>query len=125
MQQRANDVSSKCEQMSWKKDGDKFTVKSVCKFDKSTATTEGVFTGAFESNYRGEMHMTYDPPIHGLAKSDMTLTARWLGPCKPDQKPGDVILPNMGRMGEPGGPKSLNMEELMKMREQMKRMQQQ
>ena len=53
----------------------------------------------------------------------MTQEARWLGPCKPGQKPGDVIMPNMGGAGG-----SINVNEMMKdpkiqemMRQQQKR----
>jgi hypothetical protein len=48
----------------------------------------------------------------------MTQEARWLGPCKPGQKPGDIIMPGVGK---------LNMEELMndpQVKEMMKRQQQ-
>lgn len=121
MQQGLSDAQSSCEQMSWVKDGDSYVIKSVCKIGKAFATTEGKFTGAFDSNYRGEMHTIYSPPIHGMAKSDITLTAKWLGPCKEGQKPGDIVMPNMPSV--PGMPKSINIEEMMKMRDQMKRMQ--
>lgn len=122
VQHGMKDAAPKCEQQSWKREGDKLTLKSVCKLDKMTTTTEGTFTGSFDSNYRGEMHIAYDPPIHGMARTDMIVTAKWLGPCKPGQKPGDVTMPEMPNM--PGMPKSINMEEMMKMRDQMKRMQQ-
>ena len=28
----------------------------------------------------------------------MTIEAKWTGPCKSDQKPGDVIMPNGMKM---------------------------
>lgn len=116
-----SDLQSLCEETSWSKEGDSYAVKSVCKIGKSVATTQGKFTGSFDSNYRGEMHMSYEPPIHGMSKSDMTLTATWLGPCKQGQKPGDIVMPNMPSI--PGLPKTINMEDIMKLRDQMKRMQ--
>lgn len=121
LKQGVSDAQSMCEQTSWAKEGDSYAVKSICKIGKSVATTQGRFTGSFDSNYRGEIHTSYEPPLHGMAKSDMTLTAAWLGPCKQGQKPGDIVMPNMPSI--PGVPKSINMEDIMKMRDQMKRMQ--
>jgi hypothetical protein len=43
---------------------------------------------------------------------NMTITAKWLGPCEAGQKPGDLILPGgmkinlrdmQNRVGTPGG----------------------
>ena len=65
------------------------------------------------------MKTRFSPPMHGMSQSNMTLDARWLGACKAGQKPGDVIMPNMGGM---------NMNEMMKdpkFKEMMKRQQQQ
>lgn len=121
LKEGARDAQPLCEQTSWAKEGDAYAVKSVCKIGKSVATMQGKFTGAFDSNYRGEMHTSYEPPMHGMSKSDMTLTAKWLGPCKQGQKPGDIVMPNMPSI--PGMPKTINMDDIMKMRDQMKRMQ--
>lgn len=117
VQQSAGDASAQCEKMTAKKEGDAFVVRSVCKMGGSTTTTEGKFTGQFDSNYRGEIHVAYDPPVHGMDKSDMVISAKWLGPCKAGQKPGDMTMP-----GGAGMPKSINVEDLTKMRDQMKRM---
>jgi len=121
LQTGMKDAQSACEETSWSKQSDSYAVKSVCKIGKSVVATQGKFTSSFDSTYRGEMHMTYEPPLHGMSKSDMTLTATWLGPCKQGQKPGDIVMPNMPDI--PGMPKTINMEEIMKMRDRMKRMQ--
>lgn len=42
----------------------------------------------------------YRPPLEGMSEVTMTMNARWIGPCKPGQKPGDVDIPGM-----PAGPK--------------------
>jgi len=34
------------------------------------------------------------------------IDAKWLGPCKPGQKPGDISMPGM--------PEGINMDDLMK-----------
>jgi uncharacterized protein DUF3617 len=76
--------------------GDKLLVDAVCKLrgPQTTATTHGVITGNFDSAYRIESKSTFDPPLRGRAESSAVLEGKWTGPCKPDQHPGDVILPN-------------------------------
>ena len=125
MQQKAKDNKQDCSVMDVKPSGNKVTIHAVCKMEGSTVTTDGVFEGAFESSYKGTMKSRYNPPMHGMSESNMTQEARWIGPCKPGQKPGDVIMPNMGMGGAPGG---ININEMMKdpkmqemMRQQQKR----
>lgn len=118
MQQQAEKEKPDCSVMDVKPSGSKVTVHSVCKFEGTTATTDGIFEGSFDSNYKGTMKTRYNPPMEGMAELNMTQEARWLGPCKPGQKPGDVIMPNAGGM---------NMNEMMKdpkIQEMMKRQQQ-
>ncbi len=99
----------------------KVTIHAVCKMeDGTTATTDSVMTGDFNSAYRNDMKIRYTPARHGMGEMKMVQEVRWLGPCKPGQKPGDVIMPGM-----PGG--GMNMQEMMKdpqFREMMKRQQQ-
>jgi len=98
--------------------GGKMTIHSVCQVDaKTTATTDAVMTGDFDSGYRSDMKIRYTPPMHGMSEMKMVSEAKWLGPCKPGQKPGDIIMPGM-----PGG--KMNMQEMMndpKIQEMMKR----
>ena len=118
MQQQAKKGKTDCSVMDIKPSGNKVSIHTVCKIEGSTATTDGVFEGAFDSSYKGTMKTRYSPPMHGMSESNMTQEARWLGACKPGQKPGDVIMPNMG---------SVNINEMMKdpkMQEMMKRQQQ-
>ncbi|MHB1292644.1 MAG: DUF3617 domain-containing protein [Sulfuricella sp.] len=115
MQQRATKEKPDCSVMDVKPQGSKVTMHSVCKFEGTTATTDAVFVGAFDSAYKGDMKTRYNPPMHGVSESKMTMEAKWLGPCKPGQKPGDVIMPNM---------KNMNINEMMKdpkIQEMMKR----
>lgn len=98
--------------------GGKTTIHSVCQIDaKTTATTDAVITGDFDSGYKSDMKVRYTPPMQGMSEMKMTSEAKWLGPCKPGQKPGDIMMPNM-----PGG--RMNMQEMMndpKIQEMMKR----
>lgn len=106
MQQRGQErAQQQCSKNTVRNEGSQVVVDSVCTFDKTTATTHAVFSGDFKSNYRGEISTTYAPPMHGMASSRQILTAKWLGPCKAGQKPGDVTMPGMG---------SININDMMK-----------
>ncbi len=102
--------------------GGRMRIHTVCKVDdQTTATTDAVLSGDFASTYRSESRVRFTPPLDGRAEMSMVGQGRWLGPCKPGQKPGDVVLPGMP--GAPGG-QQLMPEQLMndpKLRELMKR----
>ncbi len=96
LQQQAGKQKPDCSVMDVKPSANKVTIHTVCKIEGSTATTDGVFEGAFDSNYTGTMKTRFTPPLQGMSESNTNQQARWLGPCKAGQKPGDVIVPNMG-----------------------------
>jgi hypothetical protein len=120
MRQRMAGQQQKCESMSVTQEAGGIRVHSVCKLERTVATTEGKFTGSFDSAYRAELHVTYAPPIHDLASADIVMDAKWLGPCKAGQKAGDIVLPGGRGMGGPGGG-PINVQELMKMRDALKK----
>ncbi len=120
MQERAKEKTN-CPVMDVSRAAGKVTFHSVCKFDATTATTDAVITGDFDSNYRNDMQIRYNPPQHGMSEMKMMQEARWLGRCKPGQKPGDIMMPGMPPVN------AGNMQEMMKdpqVREMMKRQQQ-
>lgn len=104
-QQGDKQARQQCSKTSMRKQGDQIIIDSVCKFDGSTATTHGVFSGDFSRNYRGEIDTSFSPPLQGMKSSKQVLEGKWLGACKPGQKPGDVVIPGMG---------SMNLNEMMK-----------
>jgi Protein of unknown function (DUF3617) len=73
-------------------EGDRITIEAVCKRGKTTVTTQAVITGKLDSAYKVESKSKYDPPRRGTGEGTTSQEARWLGPCKSDQKPGDVML---------------------------------
>ena len=93
MQQSAEKIKQQCSATDIKQQGDRITIHSVCKLDTTTTTMDAVFTGAFDSAYRGDIKTRFDPPLHGMAESKMGIAAKWLGACKPGQKPGDIVMP--------------------------------
>jgi len=106
--QKADDIASpqaqrqplaeaQCEKQDVRKDGDKLVIDTVCKHKGTTITTHATVTGSLDSGYRMDSTSTYNPPLRGIKDSFTTVEAKWLGPCKPDQKPGDILMPGMGK----------------------------
>lgn len=96
---------TQCSKNEMRKEGNKIIAESVCKMQNSTATTRAVFTGAFDSAYKGDIKTVYEPPFMGMKESSSVVEARWLGACKAGQKPGDIVMPGMP---------NINMDEMMK-----------
>jgi hypothetical protein len=83
-----------CSKQEIRREGDRIVAESVCRIGESTATTLMVFSGSFDSGYRAEVRSTYAPPLLGLSEGSARVDARWIGPCPPAQRPGDMTLPN-------------------------------
>ena len=117
-------ANQRCTQQSVRRQGNALVVDAVCKDANTTVHTHGTFTGDFTSRYAGEMRTTFEPPMHGMKEMTQKIEARWVGPCKPGQKPGDVVMEGMGGMNmqEMMGGDPQKMKELM---QQMQKMQQQ
>ncbi len=84
---------------------------STCKFGAMTTTSHSEISGDFNSAYTVAVtgHNTGGPA--GMpANTNMTIAAKWVGPCKADQTPGDIVMP--------GGMK-INVKEMQKMRNMM------
>ena len=79
-------------------DGGKLVMDSVCKIGNTVATSHAVISGDFNTAYRMESKSTYSPPLMGRAEGTSAMEARWVGPCKADQKPGDMVMPNGMKM---------------------------
>ncbi len=83
-----------CSKQETRADGAAFVVDSVCKLGESTATTTSRVTGRFDTSYQVDIATTYDPPLMGMREGKAKVNAKWLGPCGPGQRPGDMKLPN-------------------------------
>ncbi len=91
MQSSAGPISAQaCPKRDVQKSGDTVTIDSVCSFNGKTATSHAVITGSFDSAYTMNVTSKSDAIPAG---SNMTIQAKWLGPCAADQKPGDMIMP--------------------------------
>jgi len=83
-----------CSKHDISRSGSTFVIDSSCKFGNMATTTHAVFEGDFDSAYTVNVSTTLD----GGVKKNMTMQAKWLGPCKPDQKPGDIEMPGGMKM---------------------------
>jgi hypothetical protein len=67
---------------------------SVCSVAGVSMTTHSEITGDFDSAYTIKTTMHNDRATTGLPKdATTTIQAKWLGACKADQKPGDIVMP--------------------------------
>ena len=98
-----------CSKQEMRAEGSTFVVDSVCTISfgsgASTATTHGVISGDFSSAYKMVMSSSYNPPMMGRKEGTAIVEAKWVGPCKAGQKPGDMVMP---------GGQTMNMLEMMK-----------
>ncbi|MBI3147280.1 MAG: DUF3617 family protein [Betaproteobacteria bacterium] len=82
-----------CSKHDLTRDGHRVHMHSVCKFGETTAITKGTAVFSGDTAYRMDMLSTYAPPMMGMKEAKTVLEAKWLGACKPGQKPGDMTLP--------------------------------
>jgi Protein of unknown function (DUF3617) len=85
-----------CSRRDLQKSGDTVTIDSTCTLAGKTATSHAVITGSFDNAYT--MTVTSQSDALPGGKMAMTVVAKWLGPCAPDQKPGDLIMGNGAKM---------------------------
>jgi len=82
-----------CTRQELRREGDRYISDSVCKIGDSTATTHAVISGDFESTYQADIRARYSPPLMGMTEGRSVMNAKWLGPCRAGQRPGDIVMP--------------------------------
>jgi uncharacterized protein DUF3617 len=109
---RAEQCSKKDVQVS----GNTVTVDSVCELGSGmSAISHAVVTGDFNAAYVVKVNSKRTGGPAGIpGETNMTIEAKWLGPCKADQRPGDIVMGNGMKMnindaqkGVPGMPGGL------------------
>jgi hypothetical protein len=83
-----------CSKHEFKLSGNRGTGDFVCDMGGSTMRSKSTMVIQGNSAYRTDIDTTFDPPFMGQSRSKTVVTARNLGPCKPGQRPGDMIMPN-------------------------------
>ena len=79
-----------CSRRDVQRSGNLITIDSTCTVGGKPSTSHAVITGSFDSAYT----MKVTSQSEGGASRAMTISAKWLGPCAADQKPGDMITAN-------------------------------
>ena len=75
---------------------------------RPTVTSHAEITGDFDSAYVVTTEAKSDKGPEQLRDTTTRIEAKWLGDCKPGQKPGDVVMP--------GGGFRLNVKDVQKLR---------
>lgn len=83
-----------CSKHDFTRSGNRMTGDFICAMGGSTMHSKSTMILDGDSAYRTEVETTYDPPFMGHARTRTVMTARNAGPCKPGQRPGDMIMPN-------------------------------
>ena len=75
-----------------------YTLDSVCSVGGATMISHADVTGDFNSAYTVKSTAHSNKGAGGVHDVTSTIEAKWLGPCKPDQKPGDIVMPGGFKM---------------------------
>ena len=87
---QGGEFNSVCSQGETQRQGNTITARSVCRLGTVTVTSQSVTTGDFSSTYKVVVNSRYEPPMMGRSTDSSTVEARWLGPCPPGHRPGEV-----------------------------------
>ena len=86
-----------CTKQDVRKVGATLVISATCQVGPMKSTSESVVSGDFSSNYTVKV----TSKIEGLPASakeaiggTTTIQARWVGACKPGQRPGDIVMAN-------------------------------
>jgi hypothetical protein len=91
----ANDTCSKHD---LQKTSTGYVSDSVCGSAGMTVTSHADISGDFNSAYTVKTTSHTDRAPSPPRDSTMTVEAKWLGACKADQKPGDIVMPGGYKM---------------------------
>ena len=82
-----------CSKQDTQKTATGYPTDSVCSVGGASMTSHSDITGDFNSAYTVKTTTHSDRGPAGLHDATMAIEAKWLGACKPDQKPGDIVMP--------------------------------
>ncbi len=93
----ANSVSPLAKQICTKQETVKtatgYVSDSVCTVSGVSMTSHSEITGDFNSAYSVTTKAHMDKGPEQLRDTTTRIDAKWLGDCKADQKPGDIVMP--------------------------------
>jgi len=88
-----------CSKQDIQKTATGYVSDSVCGIGGMSIKSHAVITGDFNSAYTVKStSQSTGGPAGTPRDSTTTIEAKWLGACKPDQKPGDIVMPGGFKM---------------------------
>ena len=88
-----------CSRQDIQKTATGYVSDSVCGVAGVTVTSHAEITGDFNSAYTVKSTSKSEGGPSGVPRdSTTTIEAKWLGACKADQKPGDIVMPGGMKM---------------------------
>jgi hypothetical protein len=100
---RAAGERGSCTMGKFEQAGDAWVAESVCREGRSTVTKRAIASGDFETEYRIDTVVT-QATGSGVRREDReAIVARWIGPCEPGQRAGDLVIPGMGTLNMEDG----------------------
>ena len=83
-----------CSKQDTQKTATGYVSDSVCKVGAMSITSHSDIVGDFNSAYTVKSTSHHEGGSASVPRdSTTTVEAKWLGACKPDQKPGDIVMP--------------------------------
>ena len=83
-----------CSKQDIQKTATGYVSDSVCNVGAMSITSHSDIVGDFSSAYTVKSSSHHEGgPASVPRDSTTTVEAKWLGACKPDQKPGDIVMP--------------------------------
>ncbi len=83
-----------CSKQDIRKTATGYATDSVCNIAGRTITSHSDIVGDFNSAYTVTTVSNAEGGAAGSRSTTSTIEAKWIGACKPDQKPGDVMMPD-------------------------------
>lgn len=84
-------MQGQCGEMKFTSSGSTYMSTVTCDLGISKLTLKTKASGDFKTQYSFESDTSFNPPFLGQTNHHSTGSARYLGPCEPGTKAGDVI----------------------------------
>ncbi len=87
-----------CSKQDIRKTATGYASDTVCNIAGRSITSHSDVTGDFNAAYTVTTTSHSEGGPGGARETTSKLEAKWIGPCKPDQKPGDIVMPGGRKM---------------------------